>query len=171
MKKGVIIAAVAILASFSTFSVNAQKIGYVNMQDVVTNMPEYAKADTAVTNYSQDLYTQMQTMQQEFQDNANKFIKDSTTMSDAVKEVKRGELQDQQRRIAQFQQSLRQRVGSKQQELLQPIIDKAQNAVNAVAQAKGYTWVMNVPGDSSLLVVKPKGDDLTEAVKTKLGIK
>lgn len=171
MKKGVIIAAVALLATFSALTVSAQKIGYVDMQEVVTNMPEYAKADTAVTSYGQDLYEQLQSMQKEFQNNADKFIKDSTTMSEAVKEVKRGELQDQQRRIAQFQQSLRQRVGNKQQELVQPVIDKAQKAVDAVAKSKGYTWVINDTGDGSLLIVKPAGDDLTAAVKAKLGIK
>ncbi len=170
MKKVAIIAALVLVASFSAFQVNAQKIGYVNMQEIIVNMPEYAKADTTLANYRQDLFKEIQSMQKELQDNINTFIQDSTSMSDAVKEVKRDELQDQQSRLVRFQQTSQQKVGQKQQELLQPIIDKAQKAVNAVAGTKGYTWVFNDTGDGSILLVKPSGDDLTAAVKAKLGI-
>jgi outer membrane protein len=60
---------------------------------------------------------------------------------------------------------------TKQNALLQPIIAKAQKAVEAVAKAKGYTYVFNDTGDGSILVVKPTSEDLTAQVKTKLGIK
>lgn len=169
MRKVAIIAAVVLVASLSAFQVSAQKIGYVNMQEIIINMPEYAKADTALAKYRNELFTEIQSMQKELQDNVGTFIKDSTTMSDAVKEVKRGELQDAQQRLVKFQQASQQKVGQKQQELLKPIVDKAQDALNAVAKAKGYTWVINDSGDG-LLLVKPAGDDLTASVKAKLGI-
>jgi outer membrane protein len=92
-------------------------------------------------------------------------------MSDAIKEVKRSELRDLQNRIAQLQQTSQQQLQGKQQSLLQPIIEKAQKAVDAVAKAKGYTYVFNDTGDGTVLVVKPAADDLTAQVKTKLGIK
>ena len=168
MKK-VAIVAVILVASLSAFQVSAQKFGYVDMQEIISNMPETAKADTALTNYRQDLYEQIQNMQKEFQDNANKFITDSATLSDAVKEVKRDELRDQQNRLMNFQQTSSQKVQQKNQELLDPIIKKAQGAVTEVAKAKGYTWVFNDSGDG-VLMVKPDGDDLTAAVKAKLGI-
>jgi outer membrane protein len=170
MKKLAILA-VVLVATLSAAKVDAQKIGYVDMQEVVTGMPEYAQADTALGKFRNDLYQQMQSMQQEFQTKAQAFIKDSATMSEAIKEVKRSSLTDLQTRIGQLQQGIQQQMQQEQNKLLQPIIEKAQKAVDAVAKTKGYTYVFNDTGDGSILVVKPTGDDLTALVKTKLGIK
>ncbi len=171
MKKLAIVAILVLVSTLSAFQVNAQKkIGYVNMQEIIYNMPEAKKADTTLQSYRQDLYNELQNMQKEFQTNAQKFIGDSMSMSQAVKEVKRDELQQQQQRLSQFQQSAQQRISKKQQQVFQPIIKKAQDAVNAVAKAKGYTWVFNNTGDGSILLVKPSANNLTDAVKAKLGI-
>lgn len=171
MKKLAILAAVVLVATLSAYKADAQKIGYVDMQEIVTGMPEYAQADTALGKYRDDLIQQMQAMQQELQNEASAFVKDSATMSDAIKEVKRSGLRDLQNRIAQLQQTSQQQLSNKQNSLLQPIIEKAQKAVDAVAKAKGYTYVFNDTRDGSVLVVKPTGDDLTNQVKAKLGIK
>jgi len=170
MKKLTILVAVLVAMLVAT-KVDAQKIGYVNMQDIVTGMPEYAQADTALGNYRNDLVQTMQTMQQELQTKAGAFVQDSLKMSEAIKEVKRSELRDLQNRIGQMQQNSQQQLGQKQSELLQPIIEKAQKAVDAVAKTKGYAYVFNDTGDGQILVVKPAADDLTKDVKTKLGIK
>ncbi|HEX5555065.1 MAG TPA: OmpH family outer membrane protein [Chitinophagaceae bacterium] len=170
MKKLAILA-VVLVATLSAAKVDAQKIAYVDMQELVTGMPEYAQADTALGKYRNDLIGQMQAMQQELQTKASAFVKDSLKMDDAIKEVKRSELRDLQNRISQLQQSSTQQMQTKQNALLQPIIAKAQKAVEAVAKAKGYTYVFNDTGDGSILVVKPTSEDLTAQVKTKLGIK
>jgi len=175
MKKIAIIAVLFLIGALGAKSVEAQKIGYVDMQEIIFNMPEAKDADSSLRVYQQDLYQEMQNMQQEFQDNAAKFIADSLNMSEAVKEVKRDELQSQQQRIARFQQEAQDRIAGRQQSLFKPVVGKAKEAVQAVAKQKGYTWVLNAGGDDEellgVLVVKPQGDDLTADVKTNLGIK
>jgi outer membrane protein len=56
---------------------------------------------------------------------------------------------------------------------MKPVTDKARAAVEAVAKAGGYAYVINdtqVAG-LPLLTTKSGQDDLTAAVKTKLGLK
>lgn len=171
MKKLTILAAVILMATVFAFRADAQKIGYVDMQEIVTQMPEYAQADTALGSYRDNLIQNMQSMQQEFQSKAESFVKDSVKMNPAIKEAKRSELTDLQRRISQLQQTSQQQLQQEQSTLLQPVIEKAQKAVNEVAKAKGYAFVFNDPGDGSVLVVKPNADDLTNEVKARLGIK
>jgi outer membrane protein len=96
---------IVVVAMLGATQVEAQKIAYVNMQELVTGMPEYAQADTALGNYRNDLVQQMQAMQQELQTKAGAFVQDSLKMSEAIKEVKRSELRDLQNRIGQMQQS------------------------------------------------------------------
>jgi outer membrane protein len=170
MKK-IILLLVACAAIFDAETSNAQKIAYVDMQDIVSSMPAAGKADTAIQKYQQELYQQYQTMQKELQDEAGTFVKDSTTMSEAVKQVKRGSLQDLNVRIQQFRQNINNNVNKKYSDLMKPIIDQAQAAVGAVAKAKGYSYVLDDSEQAKVLIIKPDGDNLTAAVKAKLGLK
>lgn len=170
MKKLIMLAVVCI-TMFSARKLNAQKIAYVNMQEIVSDMPESSQADTTMQKYQQQLYQQFQAMQQELQDEASAFVKDSATMTAAVKQVKRGSLQDLNNRIQQFRQSINDDVDKKYKELMQPIIDRAQTAIGAVAKAKGYTYVLNDSEQVKVLIIKPESDNLTAAVKAKLGLK
>ncbi len=52
-----------------------------------------------------------------------------------------------------------------EQEGLKPILEKAEKAIDAVATAQGFDYVLN----AATLVIA-KGKDLLEDVKTKLGI-
>ncbi|TAN15143.1 MAG: OmpH family outer membrane protein [Chitinophagaceae bacterium] len=173
MKKLIILAAVILVATFSALSANAQKIGYVDMQDIISLMPETAQADSALSSYRDNLVETMQTMNQEFQTKANTFVKDSLKMNEAIKEAKRSELRDLQNRIGQLQQTSQQQMQQEQQQLLQPIIEKAQKAVSEVAKVKGYTYVLDDSqgGGGNILIVKPATDDLTAEVKARLRLK
>lgn len=170
MKKLAILALV-LVSGLTAFQANAQKIGYVDMQELVTALPEWASADTALAKYQQDLSDALQGVQNEFQTKAESFVKDSATMSDAIKEAKRLELRDLQSRMGQLQQTSNQKLQQRQHDLVEPIITKVKGAVDAIAKAKGYSYVLNDNGDGSILVVKPAADDLTAQVKTKLGVK
>jgi len=55
----------------------------------------------------------------------------------------------------------------KQNDGLQPIIEKAQKAIEEVAATKGVLYVIDASVGKGLLV--KKGQDLFNAVKTKLG--
>lgn len=173
MKKLTILVAVILMATLGSFSANAQKIGYVDMQDIISQMPETAQADSALGSYRDNLVQQYQSMNQEFQTKADAFVKDSVKMNQAIKEAKRAELRDLQSRISQLQQSSQQELQQEQGQLLQPIIEKVQKAVSELAKAKGYAYVLDDSqgGGGNILVVKPAADNLTAEVKAKLGLK
>ena len=78
------------------------------------------------------------------------------------------EIMDLQQRIQSFQASAQEQLQMKEQDLLQPIIDKAKKAIEDVAKENGYTYIF----DSGLgvLLYMPEGDDVKALVKTKLGI-
>lgn len=151
----------------------AQKVAYVNMEEIISSMPDAARVDTAINRYQLELYQQYQSMQQQLQTESEAFIKDSLTMSDVAREVKRNSLQDTNLRMLQFRQGINQKVSQKYGELMKPVIDKARAAVAAVAKVKGYGYVINnTPGGGlPLLPAKPGQDDLTGAVNGELGVR
>jgi outer membrane protein len=151
---------------FST-TTNAQKIGYISADEIIQLMPEAATVQQQLDQYQQSLYQNAQDKQNAFNESLQKFIKDSSTMSPSLKEVKRGDLQKQQQELAGEQQKIQNDFEQKRQELSAPIQKKLQNAIEEVAKENGYTYVM--PREA--LIVMPSTNDIGPLVIKKLGLK
>lgn len=149
-------------------NVNAQKIGYVDLQELMQLMPEYKKANTDMEAFGKSLEDELKKMSDEFQKKVADYQKGEKTMPEAIRNVKQQELQDMQTRIQDFQQSAQENIRKKEAELLKPIIEKAKSAIGQVAKETGYTYIM----DSSVagFLYKPEETNVLAAVKKKLGI-
>ena len=73
-----------------------------------------------------------------------------------------------QNNIQEFQQSISQELQAKQNELMAPLYEKAQNAVNKVAKAQGISVVFD--NNSALYYDPATTVDLTAAARKELGI-
>ncbi|MEZ2338118.1 OmpH family outer membrane protein [Mucilaginibacter sp. RCC_168] len=150
---------------------NAQsKIGYVDFQAIVSQMPEAKTIKPQMDAYQKQFVTQLTAMNNDLQTKGKAYQDQSKTMSDADKTAKQTELQGLQKKMQDYQANAQQQVEAKSNELIKPITDKARAAVNDVAKEKGITYVFDSSQGSALLVSN-EGSDLTASVKTKLGIK
>ena len=69
--------------------------------------------------------------------------------------------------IRQFQGGAQQDLAKKEEDLMKPIFDKAKAAINKVAKAQGFQYVLNSVEGSGVLVAD--GKDLLADVKKELG--
>jgi outer membrane protein len=152
---------------FANTQVNAQKIGYISMPEIIQSMPEGRKADTALQQHYDALVANATDKQSALQADIQKFIKDSLTLTTAQKDVKRRDLQARTQELSGEEQRIQQAIEQKRQELSAPIEKKALDAVQAVAKENGYTYVL----PKEAVIVGPPGDDLLALVKKKMGIK
>jgi len=163
MKKILVILALALpmLAS-------AQKFGHVDTQELFTQMPELngvkAKMDTLQSMYE----NQLASMQEEFNKKVQEFQQGQATMTDGVREFRQQELADLEQRIQTFYQTAQQDIQRKQQEYLAPIHEKMANAIKAVGDEKGYTYIFD---SAAMLYIAPDANNVMGDVKAKLGIK
>lgn len=162
------------LLSISAFTSTAQKMGYVDIKEIILSMPESATADSLLEVYRQNMYDQIQNMQKEFQDNLKTFMQDSSNLSAVKKDVKTQELRDEHERLIDFKRDIQQRIAQKETALWRPLIKKAKNAIKLVAKSRGYIYIMNNYNYSNnipFILKKPGQNDLTNAVKIQLNIK
>jgi len=89
-------------------------------------------------------------------------------MSDIIKQTKEREIADLETRITEFQQGAETDFANKQQELYDPLITKARDAINAVAEANGFTYILDVSMGTVLYF--EAGEDVLPLVKVKLGL-
>ncbi len=143
------------------------KVGYISIQEVIAGMPEARKADTSLSQYRDALVASATDRQNTFNEDVQKFIKDSSKLTSAQREVKRTALQTQSQAMAGEEQRIQDQLQQKQQELSGPIEKKAMDAVQAVAKENGYTYVL----EKGAVIVGPPGEDMLPLVKKKMGLK
>lgn len=163
---------VVILCVFMTGAgfgqVNA-KLGYIDSNELLDLMPGKDSIQQVLQTYGKTLEDQLQTMYGEYQTKIQDYQANSRTMSDIIRQTKEKEIADLETRIQTFQQQADTDLQNKQIELLQPLLDKAKNAINAVAKENGYTYIFDV-GTGAFLYFE-KGDNILPMVKAKLGLK
>jgi outer membrane protein len=167
MKKFLTLGLITMCIFGSSFTSNAQKIGYISADEIIVSMPEAAKVDTQLNQFQQALYQAAQDKQTAFNEAVAKFYKDSTTMNASLKEVKRTELQKQVQELSGAEQAIQQQFEQERQRLSLPIQRKLQAAIQDVARENGYTYVL----PKEALLVMPPGDDLASLVRRKLNLK
>lgn len=171
MMKRVLITVLLAVIFISAQDLSAQtlKFGHINRDEIIMAMPDYDTAMKQYNAFGQELTNAMELMQVEYNNLLDKYVKESKNYSELVKASKEQELTDMQNRIANFQQQAQTQLQEKQAELLNPIIEKATNAINAVAKENGLIYVYEV---RSLIYYDPsKSTDIGALVKAKLGLK
>jgi len=150
---------------------NAQvKIAHVNTAEILDAMPDKTTAEKNLEKYYNELQAQLQTMATEYQTKMQDYEANQATMSNLVKQSKEKEIIDIQNRIQQFQANAEQEFEAKRAELLKPILDKIQTAIDAVGKEKGYTYILDL-ATGAAVYVGTDAVDATKDVKAKLGLK
>ena len=140
------------------------KIAYVKTQEVFMAMPEVSDMEKQMADLNEKYKMELQQMQEEYQKKYSDFIAQQDSLTENIKLRRMQEIQDIQGRMDNFMQVAQQDV---QQELLQPIQQKLQNAIKAVGDEKGYTYIID---PAALLYTGNAAVDATPFVRTKLGL-
>ena len=150
---------------------NAQmKIAHVNTAEILDAMPEKIVAEKQLENYYKELQSQLQTMATEYQNKMQYYEANQATMSNLKKQSKEKEIVDLQDRIQKFQADAESMFDAKRSELLKPILDKIQNAINVVGKEKHCTYILDL-ATGAAVYVGTNAIDYTKDVKAELGIK
>ena len=165
----------AVVLMVSATAVNAQKFGRVDLAAIVTNMSEFKEAQANLEAYGRDLQDQLEQIQVEFNKLYADYEKNVTTYTDAVRQLKERELTELQQRFQDFQQIAQQDMAKKEGELMNPIYEKANEAVKQVSSAGGYIAIFSTtsdqPASAGLAYFDPEQlTDITPEVKAILGI-
>lgn len=165
--KAILLAAV-ITMSFSAFAQKSVKIGHINSNELLAAMPERETIQKDIEDYAAQLTTTMDAMRKEYESKVADFQSKQDVMTDIIRDNKIKEITDLEKRITEFQKTAQADLQKKEEKLLQPIIDKAKQAIDDVAKENNYTYVL----DSSMGVVlySIDSDDILPLVKKKLGI-
>lgn len=157
------------LTAFVSTGTKAQaKIAYINMQQLVSSMPEAKRAYDTLQLMEQEMTKDGQALMSEFQAKVEAFKKIEATLKPDIRDIKVKELETSQAAIENYKASMDQKISAREQQLTIPVIAKAKKAVSDIATEKGYVCVID---NSKDVIVVATCEDLLPAAKLKLGIK
>jgi outer membrane protein len=167
MKKLILIMTVLVMSGSMAI---AQKIGHINSNELLLAMPERATIETEIQNHAKQLETQLLAMQRELETKYQDFQAKESLMTEIVREDKIKELTGLEKRLNEFQEKAQSDLQKKEQELTEPLITKAKDAIEKVAKENGYTYVLDSGIGFMLYIDETTADDIMPLVKKELGL-
>ncbi|MDH7463844.1 OmpH family outer membrane protein [Chitinophagaceae bacterium 26-R-25] len=170
MKK-LIFSAICILAIVCTAS--AQRYAIVDTRYILEKIPDYTDAQKKLDDISAQWQKEIDSKQQALDKMYKDFDAEQVMLSDVLKKkredeifVKEKELRDLQRKRFGFEGDL----FKKRQELVKPIQDKVYTAIQKLAVAKMYDFILDKSEGITVIFADPKLDK-SEDVLRELGVK
>ena len=90
-----------------------------------------------------------------------------TRASVAIRQQKERELQQLDAGLQEFGLTIQNDLAQMEQQLLAPMVERVREAIEAVGEEQGYTYIFD---SSTGVTLYNGGDDVTDLVKTKLGM-
>lgn len=153
----------------AAFAQKTVKLGHINSSDLMQIMPGKDSALAVLQTEMDAVEAELKVMQEELQTKYTDYQERKAQMTELIRSTKEQEIRDLDQRIQTYQQNAKQKLEEKQAELLQPIIDRAKQAIADVAKENGYTYIFDTAAGT--LLYQQDSDDIFALVKKKLGLK
>jgi outer membrane protein len=153
-------------AAASPAAAQAQKIAYLNSQAIIAETPGAVEAQTQIQQEGQRLQQRIQV----FRDSMDALIADyqrqSVLLSPDEKKRREDALGAKQQAFAQRAQILEQEAQTRQQEIMQPIMRRVEEVIEAVRTEGGYAIIFDT--EAGAIVSADTTLDLTSSIIARL---
>lgn len=150
------------------YFMNAQvKVAHIEVQKLISEMPEVIAAQKELEKLEKSYTTEMESTYKEFQTKAQTYAADAANQTEITNQARQKELETMQQNIQQYQQTVSQDLQKKQADMMRPLIEKARTAIEEIAAEQGFNYVLDSSAGGSVIIAK--GTDIMSEVKKKLG--
>lgn len=165
MKKHLLILGFALL-SISAFA--QSKVGTIDVDYILSQMPEMAQVNEGLKTYNTDLQKELESNVTKYETLVKDYQANSANYSEEEKKTRESEIIGLENEIKGFRQKAGVMVQIKKNELTQPLYEKMNEAMLQVIQEENYTQILHSGGNA--LAFSSQEFDITLKVLEKLGI-
>ncbi len=161
-----------LILSYAFAMASAQtRYAFVNLDYILANIPEYAKAQLELDEYSKKLQAEVDAVYQEIATMQDKYNSDKVFLTASMREQREKTIAEKENKARLLQQAYFGPHGElfvKREELVKPIQDEILDVVKDLAKEGNYGMILDVSADNSVLFYDPKLDK-SKTVLRKLG--
>lgn len=169
MRLKLILLASALMIGSLTYAQRGARIGYIDMEYILENVPEYQEAslqlDNKVQQWKKDIEKKLAEVDQMKVDLSNERV----LLTKELIEEREEEIQVKQDEVLDYQQK---RFGPngdlaiQRRQLVQPVQDQVFNIVQEIAQAKKYDFIFDKSADIVMLFAAERNDISDQVVRS-----
>lgn len=157
----------------ATFAVNAQKYAIIDTKYILDKLPEYTEAQKKLDDIAKSWQQEIDAQQADLDKMYRDFEAEQVMLSDDLKRKREDQLFNKEKALRDLQ---RKRFGfegdlfQKRKELVLPIQNKVYNAIQKMAVARGYDFILDKSEGITVIFADPKLDKSEDVIR-ELGIK
>ena len=164
MKRFLFIAAAFLFA----VQLNAQRVGFLDTEKILASIPEYNSAKSQLESLEKGYRTKVENEFAAIEKLYNAYQANKGTMSQVVRAQKENEIISKEEAAKKLQKSYFGENGimqKKSQELLSPIKERVQAAIERVAKSGGYMMIVDIASQSGVIYTNSQYDLSQEVIK------
>jgi len=171
-----LIAITGLMTAPATLQAQDMKIGFVDPRAVLERMPEMRAVQQRLQNFAERKQTELAQKERELQTEIELYQQKVGVISEQARQNEEERLSEMDAEFRQMQSEAEQEFQQQRAQLMSPLLDQIQEAINNVASGRGLDYVLNTTtstGDVIILYVSEEVQnefDITEAVMDDLGI-
>lgn len=147
-----------------------QKFGYLSYNAILKAMPDYAVAQKSISDLKQKYDEEMKRTEQDFTKKFNEFIDGQKNFPENIMLKRQKELQMLMDEGLKFKDEVKKLLTNAEAELMKPVYQKLNDILSAIGTEHDYMYILNTDANAYPFMNMKYGEDVTAAVKEKLGI-
>lgn len=151
-----------------SLSANAQKIAFVDVQEILENIAEYQEAqaelDRMANQWRQEIAQEYDVIKGMY----NRYQAEQVLLSEDARKQREDEIMNKEKEVRDMQ---RDRFGpegqlfKRRQELVQPIQERVYAAIESYANERGYDFIFDRSSDSGMIFTNPQYNKTEEILR------
>lgn len=155
------------------FSSSAQRYAVIDSKYILQKLPEYRSAQQSLDQFSEQWQQEIDKKSTDLDRMFKNFDAEQVMLSDELKRKREDELYNKEKELKDLQKKRYGYEGDifkKRQELIKPIQDKVYNAIQRLAVAKSYDFILDKSEGITVIFADPKLDKSDDVLR-ELGVK
>lgn len=162
----------AFLGLLAARPAQAQRLGYIDTEFIMTKMPEYAQAQTELNKLSDTWQKEIEAQQKDIDKMYRTYQAEEVVLTEPMKKKRQDEMLKKEQELKAYrtkQFGYEGQIFKKRQELNKPVQDKIFEAVEKVAKTKKLDLIFDKASELTMIYTNPTFD-YTEYVLEELGL-
>jgi len=162
-----------LMSGISTFMFAQSKLGYVDTDYILKNIPSYQAAQAQLDRIAADWQKEIEAVYGQIDKMYKDFQAEKVLLTEEMKTKRENDIINKEKEAKELQKKYFGKEGDlykKRQELVKPIQDEVFNAVKDISIEGNYAIIFDTAGNLNMLYTDPKLDKSDEVLK-KLGYK
>ena len=159
-----------LFAGVLAFTMNAQRIAYVDVAGILDKLPKYQESQKQIDNLAAQWRSEIAQEYDKIKGMYNRYQAEQVLLSDDVRTQREEEIMTKEKEVRELQKNKFGPEGAlfkKRQELVKPIQDRVYSAIENYANDKGFDFIFDKSSNAGMIFSNArydKTDDIIQAL-------